>query len=235
MPARIGRVLLAATWPPLSMIVTAFLLAVVGVGWFLDKQPPGAPADLVYFTLYYLIAATLAVWPWRRLLFGANSQLREALGILNRPRFKDAWLALVYFALYVLAAMVVAVIIRQLFPLFDIEKSQNLYVQQPVTAAQFAYAFVALVVLPPVAEELIFRGFMLGALGRQMSFWPAAILTSLVFAALHGQLNVAIDIFVLSLFLAKLRHKTGSVWAPMLTHVLKNGLAFLLLFVFVVK
>ncbi|MDE1895463.1 MAG: CPBP family intramembrane metalloprotease [Rhodospirillales bacterium] len=34
-------------------------------------------------------------------------------------------------------------------------------------------------------EELAFRGYLLQTLARGMGFWPAALLTSLLFAALH--------------------------------------------------
>jgi hypothetical protein len=61
--------------------------------------------------------------------------------------------------------------------------------------------------------------------------WAAIIITSLLFGAVHGQWNVAIDVFVLSLVLCSLREVTGNIWAGVLLHMLKNGLAFYLLFI----
>jgi membrane protease YdiL (CAAX protease family) len=73
------------------------------------------------------------------------------------------------------------------------------------------------------------------ALRQEYSFWVSAILTSLAFAVVHMQVNVGIDVFVLSLFLCYLRERTGSLWAPIILHGIKNGLAFLLLFVFNIR
>ena len=45
------------------------------------------------------------------------------------------------------------------------------------------------------------------------------------------QWAVTIDTFVLSLMLCALREYTGAIWAGVLLHAIKNGLAFYLLFV----
>lgn len=45
---------------------------------------------------------------------------------------------------------------------------------------------LALVVLAPLGEELLFRGLILRALARRLSFWPSAAIASLLFAAAHG-------------------------------------------------
>ncbi|RYZ49901.1 MAG: CPBP family intramembrane metalloprotease, partial [Sphingobacteriales bacterium] len=57
------------------------------------------------------------------------------------------------------------------------------------------------------------------------------IVTSIVFGAIHGQWNVAVDVFALSLILCSLREITGSIWAGVLLHMLKNGIAFYFLFI----
>jgi membrane protease YdiL (CAAX protease family) len=73
-----------------------------------------------------------------------------------------------------------------------------------------------------------------------MPFIRAALLTSALFAVPHllegnGSLLWigGMDTFVLSLALCYLREKTGSLWAPVALHMLKNGVAYLALFVFV--
>jgi membrane protease YdiL (CAAX protease family) len=44
---------------------------------------------------------------------------------------------------------------------------------------------LALVVLAPLAEELLFRGLMLRGLVRRMGFWPAAVVSGMAFGACH--------------------------------------------------
>jgi membrane protease YdiL (CAAX protease family) len=45
------------------------------------------------------------------------------------------------------------------------------------------------------------------------------------------QWAVALDTMVLSLMLCTLREYTGAIWAGVLVHAIKNGLAFYLLFI----
>ena len=58
-------------------------------------------------------------------------------------------------------------------------------------------AFITLVILAPIYEEALFRGFAFQGVARKYGFWPAAIITSGLFALAHGQLNVGIDTFIL--------------------------------------
>jgi membrane protease YdiL (CAAX protease family) len=92
-------------------------------------------------------------------------------------------------------------------------------------------AFIALVILPPVAEELLFRGYLFGHLRTTMGFWTTSLVVSAAFGFIHGQWNVGIDTFILSLFLCYLRETTGSLWASMLLHGIKNGVAYFFLFI----
>ncbi|HZO92551.1 MAG TPA: CPBP family intramembrane glutamic endopeptidase [Candidatus Baltobacteraceae bacterium] len=54
------------------------------------------------------------------------------------------------------------------------------------SALGFALFWGAVFLLTGFAEETVFRGYPLFALARGMGFWPAAILLSVVFGALHG-------------------------------------------------
>jgi uncharacterized protein len=52
--------------------------------------------------------------------------------------------------------------------------------------AQLPLAFVLIVVLGPLAEELLFRGLLLDWLKRKMSVWAAAVILSVIFSLLHA-------------------------------------------------
>ena len=64
-----------------------------------------------------------------------------------------------------------------------------------------------------------------------MPMWPAALIVSIIFGALHGQWNVAIDTFILSMVACYLREATGTIWPGVVIHMTKNAVAFVLLFV----
>jgi membrane protease YdiL (CAAX protease family) len=51
--------------------------------------------------------------------------------------------------------------------------------------AQLPLAFVLIVVLAPLTEELLFRGLLLDWLKQKMNVWPAAVILSVLFSLLH--------------------------------------------------
>jgi membrane protease YdiL (CAAX protease family) len=88
---------------------------------------------------------------------------------------------------------------------------------------------VAIGIGAPVWEELLFRGFLLPPLAVALGFWPAAILSSAGWAALHLNYSVAglIEVGLIGLFFAWLFWRTGSVRVPMACHAIYNSALFL--------
>ncbi|HVW23663.1 MAG TPA: type II CAAX endopeptidase family protein [Candidatus Saccharimonadales bacterium] len=158
---------------------------------------------------------------------------------LRKPRWGDIIYALAavipYYALYLLMVGVVS----HFVPGFDVNEKQQIGFDNVYGGAQLTMTFISLVVLPPIAEEIMVRGFLYSSLRKGMSLVPAALLTSLIFAAAHlaeggaaGPLYIAaLDTFVLSLVLIYLREKTGGLWASIYLHAIKNGVAFIALFI----
>ena len=92
--------------------------------------------------------------------------------------------------------------------------------------SQLVIIFFSLVVVAPVFEEFLLRGWMFGKLREKMNFLLAAMIISLVFAAAHGQINVGIMTFILSMFGSKIREKTGVIYGAIFLHMAVNFLAF---------
>lgn len=140
-------------------------------------------------------------------------------------------LPLVYL-LCLVASIAVTAAASLLFSGFDVTQAQELGLAQPPNQLDLILLGIMLVVLVPLAEEFIFRGYLFGMLRREFPFWLAAVVTSVIFGVAHGQWNVGLDTFILSLALCFLREKTGSIWTGVALHALKNLVAFLLLFVY---
>lgn len=88
-------------------------------------------------------------------------------------------------------------------------------------------AFLQLCVAAPLAEELVFRGAILGALEP---FGTAGILLqAVIFAALHGSALQRLYALVLGLLLGWLARRTKSVWPGAVVHCLNNGIVFAIL------
>lgn len=116
-------------------------------------------------------------------------------------------------------------------PHFNLDQVQNTGFSKSAPTAELAAIFVGLVILTPIFEEIVFRGILFRGLRQRTPFWLSAVLTSLVFAVAHGQWNVAVDVFALSLTMCFLVERSKSIYPTMLLHALKNGLAFVFLFV----
>lgn len=81
--------------------------------------------------------------------------------------------------------------------------------------------FAALIV--PVFEELLFRGFFQTALrSLSNSPWIGILLTSIFFAILHPPTHIP-ALFMLSCGLGYAYERSGSLFRPILMHILFNG------------
>jgi len=136
------------------------------------------------------------------------------------------------FIIYLLCSGVVMYAVTQWVPGFNATQQQDVGFSNLAKQYELLLAFVALVIIAPVAEETLFRGYLYGKLRKSVPIWVAMLVTSALFGALHGQWNVGIDVFVLSLVMCTLREITGSIWAGILVHMIKNGLAFFILFIY---
>jgi membrane protease YdiL (CAAX protease family) len=92
-------------------------------------------------------------------------------------------------------------------------------------AGWLSWLWIAIVLLTPVGEETLFRGFLFrGWLRSPRDAWPVIALTALLFAAMHVQYDwyVMSHVFVFGLILGWLRWATGSTLLCILLHALVN-------------
>lgn len=195
----------------------------------------------------------------------------RSLGLKPLQKSK-LWKIPVAYALYFIVLLIVMGLANILIPSFNVDQAQDVGFSNPA-GWQLILAFIGLVIIPPIAEELFFRGFIYQgmrdnwkpmpiiyfglaiasifaltnnflasglfvggtvvsvALAQKKPLFGAAIFSSMLFALAHGQWNVAIDTFILSFALIWVFEKTGSIWASILLHALKNLIAFGALFI----
>ena len=82
-----------------------------------------------------------------------------------------------------------------------------------------------IVVVAPLSEELLFRGFIYGGLAQSIIGPLGAILTtSVIWAALHIQYTwlIIMQIFLYGVVFGVVRWKSGSLWPPIISHCLNN-------------
>lgn len=187
-----------------------------------------------FYMLFSSIIVLAAVYQFLR-LYGKNLRTIS----FRRPRLSDPGVGIATSLLYYPVYFVAIALAGALIPGLNTNQAQQLGLH-PVGTMQLVFTFIALVVIPPIMEETLFRGFLYTSLKKGMRGLYAALLTSAIFASAHLQFgsgapllwSAAIDTFILSMFLVWLREKTGSLWASMTLHALKNLVAFLSLFIF---
>ena len=102
----------------------------------------------------------------------------------------------------------------------------------PKSPAAVIVSFLLIAVLAPLAEELLFRGWLYTGLRSRYSFAVALSITSLVFSLDHWErtLLYATAVLPIGVVLGYLRERTGSVRATALFHGLYNLSGWLLTF-----
>lgn len=222
--------------PVVAAVLTSFIPMVLG--WDSIRADEWIMNSPVANFLYVLFAETLTIGMIWWFISYKKISFWEAVA-LRRIRARDFGWAILGFIVYFVLFVVTLISVQQVFPL-DQTAEQALGFDRGIGGAGLILAFMSLVILPPLAEEIIFRGFFYGTLRRSGARLAVAILvTSIVFGTLHlfggadGRLVwvAAIDTFVLSIVLCYLREKTDSIWASIIVHAIKNGIVFLNLFI----
>lgn len=98
----------------------------------------------------------------------------------------------------------------------------------PQNEIQWVLAVLALVVIPAVAEETFFRGGLLTGLCDSMSALNAMLLTTVIFALMHGSLAGFPAHMGVSLLCTLSMMTRGRLRAPIILHMCYNGAALLL-------
>ena len=84
------------------------------------------------------------------------------------------------------------------------------------------------IIVAPVIEEIIFRGMLQTAMGqRGLGRWPTIIVTSALFAAIHVSPTMwpaLPGLFVLAVCLGYAYERTGSIWSPIVIHMVFNAI-----------
>ena len=85
----------------------------------------------------------------------------------------------------------------------------------------FAMQVILLAVIPPLVEELIFRGIFFGSY-RKAGMTGAALMSGLLFGCFHLNINQALYAFVMGIVFAYMVEATGSLWSSVIAHFAVN-------------
>lgn len=232
-------------WVAISMTLSQFIIGLPLI-WLLGHKFEDPFWTCFYYGLTYILALILVIFvppllvqllqklPQNRLhakTLPKLSTTRSELGLKDLPTLVDVGLAPIAYFAYLALSFICTTVMTNLFPWFDANQTQDVGFGYFITSNERIIAMLALVFIAPLAEEIIMRGWLYGKLRAKLKIPLAILLTSLLFAVLHGQWNVGVGVFALSIVLCTLREITGTIWSGILLHMLSNGVAFYLLFI----
>jgi uncharacterized protein len=101
------------------------------------------------------------------------------------------------------------------------------------------FTLIAVVCLVPLAEELLFRGFLQNWLKKRVGVKTSIGISSAIFSFFHfsfsqgvANIEVIAALFVLSCFLGFLYEKQSSIWAHFGLHAAFNGISAIMIVIF---
>jgi len=205
-------------------------------GWTGEQGTAWLESSVYAQFIYILVAEFLTVWFTIKFARKAGAKLSQ-LGI-KKPHLKDVAYALAGYGIYFVIYLIVIIIASQFSSFINLDQAQDIGFESATGTGNLLIVYLSLAILPPIAEEVLFRGYLFSSLRAKYRLRYAAIITSILFGIAHLQFGsgapllwvAAIDTFVLSMVLCYLRERTGSIGASVMLHILKNSIAFVALF-----
>ena len=214
------------------MLVQLFLGAILAALGAAGVDLSGINASVqttVLGGIIYLVTLIVVIGvPW--LVLKKKTTLQE-IGLQEGPRWRDIGLAPLGYIAYLFLAALLLLIAQQFLTFIDFNQAQDVGFEGLRLQYEYILAFTMLVVIAPVAEEILLRGYLFAKLRARLPLWIAIFITSFLFALVHFAWNVGIDTFALSIVLCLLVVWSKSLWPAILLHMLKNFVAFYFLFI----
>jgi membrane protease YdiL (CAAX protease family) len=162
---------------------------------------------------------------------------------LNRPQIskKDFILKLIkYIGIVIISLIVLNLIMSIIFPSDILDQPQDIGLStvNNYSLMTMIIAGIGLVLLVPISEELLFRGyfysqFKIISTSSRLYFIKLlpVFLSSFIFGLSHGQINLFFYTFTLGIILAISFNDTESLYIPITLHAMNNLITFLVVYV----
>lgn len=212
-------------WSPLTVFWG--VLAVLGVTLVGAVVLAAVDPDMNEETFGLIVQAlfAIALFAVPLLLISGSGEVLASPARLGLRRFNVArgigWTLAAYGGFFVF--LVIYGLILQPDPQEIIEE-----IQEERETLKLVALGLLVVLAAPISEEVFFRGFLFGGLRGRFSFWPAALISGILFGLVHlpgGPLQVP-PLAVFGVLLAWLYERTGSLGPPILMHMIQNAISF---------
>jgi len=224
----------------------ASALALVGLVWLTGLYDSALPVRIMtdHYLPFLVIASIVSfiagfgaeVWYLKRQLGKDKLSFKKLVGLnldsLGGSKWSALWRGVVTWLIIIVVDKLVGFI-----PMPEVVDPAADFLRS--LSGWPLYALAVLVVVGPIFEELVFRGFLYnvtrssmlknGTAGRVTADVVALVVSSAAFSIMHFNLSGFLAYFIAGAVLAESYRRSGSLYVPIVAHMLNNGTAVLLL------
>lgn len=142
--------------------------------------------------------------------------------LLSKP-----WQQLLWVALFTLGAIIPLTFLYEQLGIEMDDSAERLF----ASLMKEPWGYVAVGILAPLAEEIVFRGAILRTLLDMMSkknHWVAIMISAAIFGVVHGNMAQFVNALLMGLILGWMYYRTKSLVPGILLHWVNNTVAFIL-------
>ncbi len=179
------------------------------------KVTAGSAAALAIGSLVLYGWQTLAAWVFSLRTTGT----RFALWGFRRPTKAFFWTIPLALAVVYTVSVVHDLVVHP--------RQQDIISEFPRGALGVGLFVLVAIVMAPLFEEIVFRGFLFRGFANSWGWKWGAVASAAIFGLAHLQLDVFVPLATLGVALAWVYKRTGSLWTCIAMHALFNGIAVL--------
>ncbi len=220
-------------WGPTEALASWFgaqLLAVVWAGLVVGIQPT-ADGDGATESIWWFLAGGTGLWIAYGIISVWLARRYGGVGILIGRRHSPVAIGVGLVSGVACQLLLVPAVYWLLDGRIDgdPEASARQLISLVSGPAAVAGLVVAVVILAPVTEELIYRGVLLRGLDGPIGRAGSIVVTSAVFAVAHGQVILLPGLFAFAVVLAVLTYLFDGLVSPIVAHMTFNATTVVLL------
>ncbi|MCQ2512601.1 MAG: CPBP family intramembrane metalloprotease [Lachnospiraceae bacterium] len=216
-PKKIWRVL----YPVLTFFAIYFIVIYIGT-MILASNGHAWTLDMAMSDNFALITCiTLAITLFVEYIYYRNDFVVKENELIRKP---------VNIILLTVFGMLLAHGLSLLISLLNLDGLLGNYsnVENEIFGASAIFVLIRVVILTPLAEELVFRGLTFNRLKNYTGFWAATILSSALFGLYHMNLAQGVYAFLYGIVICLIYDIFQNLWAPILLHFAGNLISVIL-------
>ena len=195
---------------------------------WISSMLPGGTNDINLLFVHEILQCVLMVGGVLLFLRIRGTTIQQ-IGWNAPQNAQDCVRAIIYGVLTCSFMLVVSAFLTQIFPQWATTQNVVSTALQVDTPWGITAAFLSVGIMAPLCEELLFRGYLFHAVNKKYGTWPSVIITSFLFAAIHGQWFQLLPLFMAGFFLNAFYLHSRSLIATIFMHSAWNTFSLYLI------